>query len=93
MTTKPTTKKTIKATKTPKPRKQRELSPLSKNLEEARKLLERKRGASVEELTSRFDVTERNARAMIGRLRMKGVDVKLLEKGRWNIEKSGGASA
>lgn len=90
MTAKTTTKKTNKA---PKPRKQRELSPLSQNLSEARKLLERKRGASVEELTSRFDVTERNARAMIGRLRQKGVKVELLEKGRWTVKKEEGAAA
>lgn len=90
MTAKTTTRKTTKA---PKQRKERELSPLSQNLAEARKLLERKRGASVEELTGRFDVSERNARAMIGRLRQKGVEVKLLEKGRWNVDKAEGASA
>lgn len=86
-----TTKKT--APKAPKQRKERELSPLSQNLAEARKLLERKRGASVEELVGRFDVSERNARAMIGRLRQKGVEVKLLEKGRWGVTKAESASA
>lgn len=58
---------------------------MNESYQTAARLLSRKMGASVEELSKEMDLPQDSARALVSRLRAKGLDIVNTEQRRWRV--------